>query len=122
MIGKAEVARMADWAVGANLDLLLLDGDFADGRPDLVGDLIEPLAQLGSAGTAAADGVWFVTGNHEYLHGGSGPAWMEWWSARGVNVLYNNRTSLPGAFGRSFRPFFGRFVTSGHFGVKFWLR
>ena len=96
MIGKTEVARLADWAVGAGLDLLLLDGDFADGRPDLVGDIIEPLAQLGSAGTAAQDGVWFVTGNHEYLHGGSGPAWMEWWSTRGVKVLYNNHTSLPG--------------------------
>ena len=97
LVGRAEVQRLADWAAGASLDVLLLDGDFADGRPDLVGALVEPIAELSTAehGRRPPDGLWFVTGNHEYLHGGSGAAWMQWWSAHGVRVLYNNNTALP---------------------------
>eukprot|EP01051_Picozoa_sp_SAG22_P000967 SAG22_NODE_32_length_27675_cov_12.130119_12_plen_91_part_00 len=55
---------------------------------------------VATSARAPPDGLWFVTGNHEYLHGGSGLAWMQWWSARGVGVLYNNRTELPATAGR----------------------
>ena len=97
MVGRAEVQLLADWAAHASLDVLLLDGDFADGRPELVGKLIEPLAELsaGEDGRRPPDGLWFVTGNHEYLHGASGAMWMQWWSQRGVKVLYNNHSTLP---------------------------
>jgi predicted MPP superfamily phosphohydrolase len=95
LAGRAEVARLADWAAAARLDVLLLDGDFADGKPDRVGGVVTPLADLAAGPRAPPDGVFFVTGNHEYLHGGSGQAWMDWWRARGVRVLYNSRAMLP---------------------------
>ena len=45
----------------------------------------------------APDGVYFVTGNHEYLHGATGLDWMRWMNETGLTVLNNDAVTLPGA-------------------------
>ena len=45
----------------------------------------------------APDGVYFVTGNHEYLHGATGLDWMRWMNETGLTVLNNDAVALPGA-------------------------
>eukprot|EP01051_Picozoa_sp_SAG22_P000968 SAG22_NODE_32_length_27675_cov_12.130119_13_plen_295_part_00 len=48
LVGRQQVTRMAAWASAAGLDVLLLDGDFADGKPELVGPIVQPLADRAS--------------------------------------------------------------------------
>ncbi|MFC8043992.1 metallophosphoesterase [Nocardia sp. NPDC057353] len=62
----------------------LVDGDVADLRPD-----IAPFADL-----RAPHGVFFVTGNHEYISGAQ--QWVEYLPEVGMRVLFNERVALPG--------------------------
>jgi uncharacterized protein len=72
-------------------DLVVLTGDLVDG---LVRDLaphVAPLARL-----RGKDGVYAVTGNHEYywdVH-----AWLAHWSTLGIRFLRNERVAVRGAF------------------------
>lgn len=51
-----------------NADLVCLTGDYADGHPGKCRDFLKPLADL-----RAKDGVYAVTGNHEWF------AWQQGW-------------------------------------------
>lgn len=64
LVGKTEVARLVAQLNQLDADVEVLVGDFADGPPTYISDELAPLGDLD-----APDGVFYVTGNHEYLVG-----------------------------------------------------
>lgn len=67
-------------ALGA--DLICLTGDYGDGNADRYHDFLEPLRDL-----KAKDGVWAVSGNHEWFPFHVG--WMDWCERYGLRFLAN---------------------------------
>ncbi|XXF81489.1 metallophosphoesterase [Myxococcaceae bacterium GXIMD 01537] len=63
-------------------DLIAVTGDLVDGSVHSLRDEVRPLG-----GLRAALGVYYVTGNHEYYHGG--PAWVAEVARLGLTVLQN---------------------------------
>ena len=74
---------IVDRANAAKADLICLTGDFADGRVADRADDLRPLLTL-----RAPDGVWCVTGNHEYYQDGS--LWRAWEREHGLKFLVND--------------------------------
>jgi len=72
-------------------DLIVITGDLIDGRLDELRAHIEPLRQL-----RARDGVYAVTGNHEYYWNPS--AWLEHLRSLGLQMLRNEHVAIRGAF------------------------
>lgn len=75
-------------------DLIAITGDLVDGSVSELGPAIGELAKL-----RARDGVYFVTGNHEYYSGAE--PWIEFLRSLGIRVLMNERVSI-GDSGGSF--------------------
>ena len=71
-------------------DLVVITGDLVDGSVQELGALVAPLAKL-----RARDGVYFVTGNHEYYSGAD--SWIKQLKALGVRVLRNERVAIRAA-------------------------
>ncbi|QSQ28425.1 metallophosphoesterase [Pyxidicoccus parkwayensis] len=63
-------------------DIVAVTGDLVDGDVESLRDEVKPLAEL-----RAALGVFYVTGNHEYYHGG--PAWAAEVARLRLTVLQN---------------------------------
>ncbi|MCP3098363.1 metallophosphoesterase [Myxococcus sp. K15C18031901] len=63
-------------------DIVAVTGDLVDGDVGTLRDEVRPLAEL-----RGSLGVFYVTGNHEYYHGG--PAWEAEVSRLGLTVLRN---------------------------------
>lgn len=59
---RERTRRIVDIVNGLSPDLICLTGDLVDGLPEKVGSFLEPIQDL-----KAKDGVWAVTGNHEYF-------------------------------------------------------
>jgi predicted MPP superfamily phosphohydrolase len=72
-------------------DLIVITGDLVDGTVEHLGELVEPLRDL-----RAKDGVFFVTGNHEYYSGAD--AWIAHLRSMGIVVLRNERVPVGEAF------------------------
>lgn len=68
-------------------DLIVMTGDLVDGTPQAREDDVEPLGDL-----RAADGIYAVTGNHEYYFGYD--AWMHRYQELGFQRLCNRHTVL----------------------------
>jgi uncharacterized protein len=68
-------------------DLVAVTGDLVDGSVERVGAEAAPLGEL-----SARDGVFFVTGNHDYYSGVD--AWVERVRALGIRVLRNERVTV----------------------------
>lgn len=66
--------------VGA--DIVCLTGDYVDGSVAERGDDLRPLVNL-----SARDGVYYVSGNHEYYHDAA--AWEKWFKGNGMRFLVN---------------------------------
>lgn len=60
--------KVVEIANGLNADLMVVTGDIVDGTPENLRADVEPLKKL-----SAKDGVYFVTGNHEFYY-----PWLEW--------------------------------------------
>jgi predicted MPP superfamily phosphohydrolase len=73
-------------------DLVAITGDLVDGTVAEIGELMKPLADL-----RAKDGVYFITGNHEYYSGVG--EWLRHLPALGVRPLSNERVPIGGATG-----------------------
>lgn len=69
-------------ANAAKADLICLTGDYVDGK---VADRERDMAPLGDL--SARDGVWWVTGNHEFYL--DGHRWEKWYRKRGFRFLVN---------------------------------
>jgi predicted MPP superfamily phosphohydrolase len=72
-------------------DAIVITGDLVDGRLSELRPHIEPLRQL-----RARDGVFAVTGNHEYYW--NAPAWLEHIRSLGIQVLRNEHVTIANAF------------------------
>jgi predicted MPP superfamily phosphohydrolase len=72
-------------------DMIVITGDLVDGTVEQLRDQVEPLR-----GLRAKDGVFFVTGNHEYYSGAD--EWIAHLRTLGVRVLRNERVAIGDAF------------------------
>lgn len=72
----------------ASPDVILLAGDLTDGTTAQFEEVLDPLADL-----SAPDGVYAVTGNHEY-YAGDALGWVERWRDLGLSVLLNESTVI----------------------------
>lgn len=91
-IGRAFIEQLVQRVNALQPDLVAITGDLVDGSVGELAYHVAPLRDL-----RAKDGVFFVTGNHEYYSG------VEEWTAHlaelGVRVLRNERVAIGGAGG-----------------------
>jgi predicted MPP superfamily phosphohydrolase len=90
-IGRDFVEQIVREANALAPDLVAITGDLVDGSVEQLGHLVEPLRDL-----RAKDGVFFVTGNHEYYSGAD--EWIAHLATLGVRVLRNERVPIGDAF------------------------
>ena len=86
-LGRSFLERVVRDVNALAPDLIVITGDLVDGSVDVLRSHVAPLARL-----SARDGVYFVTGNHEYYSGAD--AWIEKWKQLGVRVLRNERVTV----------------------------
>ena len=86
-IGRAFVESIVARVNALKPDLVAITGDLVDGSVEELGHLTEPLRDL-----QAKDGVFFVTGNHEYYSGAD--EWIRHLGTLGVRVLRNERVTI----------------------------
>lgn len=86
-IGRAFIEQIVRTTNALAPDVIAITGDLVDGSVASLGDLVEPLKEL-----RAKDGVFFVTGNHEYYSGVD--AWIAHIRTLGIRVLRNERVEL----------------------------
>jgi len=86
-IGRDFVEHLVTQTMNLEPDLIAITGDLVDGTVENLGDAVRALA-----GLRAPLGVYFVTGNHEYISG-AGP-WLELLPTLGIRVLQNERVRL----------------------------
>lgn len=90
-IGRAFVDAVVRETNRLAADMVVITGDLVDGTVEQLRELVEPLRDL-----RAKDGVFFVTGNHEYYSGAD--AWIAHLGGLGIRVLRNERVSIGDAF------------------------
>jgi predicted MPP superfamily phosphohydrolase len=91
VVGRSDVEELVSLVAQQDAQLILLAGDVADGPPEMRAKAVEPLLKLN-----AADGVYFVTGNHDYIHGSTGQDWVNFFHEGGViEPLMNEKVVLP---------------------------
>ncbi len=91
-IGRELVEAVVARVNALDPDLIAITGDLVDGSVKDLGPLLAPLAAL-----RARDGVYFVTGNHEYLSGVD--EWVAFMPTLGFRVLRNERVAIGGEHG-----------------------
>ena len=91
-IGRAFLEDVVARTNALKPDLIVITGDLVDGSVAHLKDAVAPLA-----GLHATDGVYFVTGNHEYFSGVD--EWLAYLTELGIRVLRNERVSIGGADG-----------------------
>jgi len=77
---------------GLKPDLVAITGDLVDGT---VAQISSQLASLGEL--KAKDGIYFVTGNHEY-YTGDVDEWLAWLKSIGIQPLRNERVTIRKGF------------------------
>jgi predicted MPP superfamily phosphohydrolase len=90
-LGREFLEGVVRAANGLSPDMVVITGDLVDGSVEELAHLVEPLASL-----RARDGVFFVTGNHEYYSGAN--EWIAHLRGLGIRVLRNERVLVRGAF------------------------
>lgn len=73
-------------------DLIAITGDLVDGTVAQIGTQLRSLGDL-----KAKDGLYFVTGNHEY-YTGDVDEWLAWLKGIGIRPLRNERVAIRGGF------------------------
>jgi predicted MPP superfamily phosphohydrolase len=91
LIGRELAERVVAQIAALAPDLIVITGDLVDGRLHELQAEIEPLR-----GLHAPDGVWAVTGNHEYYW--NAEQWLAHLGSLGIRVLRNQRVDIRGAF------------------------
>jgi predicted MPP superfamily phosphohydrolase len=81
-IKRPFVEKVVDTVNELNPDLIALTGDLVDGSVEQLRDDVAPLANL-----RAPDGLYFITGNHEYYSGVQ--QWVDETKRLGFTVLLN---------------------------------
>jgi hypothetical protein len=91
LLGKDFAAKVAARVNALDADLIVITGDLVDGRLEELREHIEPLRAL-----RARDGVYAVTGNHEYYW--NAEAWLEHLRSLGMRILRNEHVTIRDAF------------------------
>jgi predicted MPP superfamily phosphohydrolase len=91
LLGERFAAQVVAKVNALAPDLVVITGDLVDGRLDELRRDVEPLR-----GLTARDGVYAVTGNHEYYWNPS--AWLEHLRSLGIAILRNQHATIRGAF------------------------
>ncbi len=86
-IGREFIEQIVRTTNALSPDVVAITGDLVDGSVEGLGKLVEPLRDL-----RAKDGVFFVTGNHEYYSGAD--EWIAHLRTLGIRVLRNERVEL----------------------------
>ena len=90
-VGKTAVDELASLVEQQDAQLILMAGDIADGPPKMRAKSVDPLLRLN-----APDGVYYVTGNHDYMHGSTGEDWISYFhSSENIEPLINRKVILP---------------------------
>jgi predicted MPP superfamily phosphohydrolase len=90
-IGRKFVESVVRETNALEPDLIVITGDLVDGTVEHLREIVEPLRDL-----KARDGVFFVTGNHEYYSGAD--EWITHLQTLGIRVLRNERVDVRGLF------------------------
>jgi predicted MPP superfamily phosphohydrolase len=90
-IGRGFIEDLVARTNALSPDLIAITGDLVDGSVDELREHVAPLAKL-----RARDGVFFVTGNHEYYSGVD--AWLAHLETLGVRVLRNEHVAVDAGF------------------------
>lgn len=91
MIGKELIDDLVARVNALSPDLVAITGDLVDGSVQEIGAAVRPLGDI-----KAKDGVFFVTGNHEYYSGAD--EWIAFLAGLGIKTLRNERIALPRGF------------------------
>jgi predicted MPP superfamily phosphohydrolase len=91
-IGKTFIDDLVAKVNALNPDLVAITGDLVDGSVADLGAFVAALSKF-----AAKDGVFFVTGNHEYYSGVD--EWIAHLKQLGIRVLRNERVAIGGDSG-----------------------
>jgi predicted MPP superfamily phosphohydrolase len=91
-IGRPFVSRMVERVNRLHPDLIAITGDLVDGTVRELAGEVAPISKL-----RARDGVFFVTGNHEYYSGVE--PWVREIRSLGIPVLRGSRVAIGGAEG-----------------------
>jgi predicted MPP superfamily phosphohydrolase len=91
-LDRVFLARVVAQVNAERPDMVVITGDLVDGSVPELAEHVRPLADL-----RAKDGVFFVTGNHEYYSGAD--AWIAHVSSLGIRVLRNERVAIGGEDG-----------------------
>jgi predicted MPP superfamily phosphohydrolase len=97
VLGGSYLRQLVEQTNRLKPDLIAIGGDVVDGTVREIGPQIAELRRL-----KARDGVYFVTGNHEYYS--DSVAWIEFIERLGIKVLQNQRVAVgdPSARGAQF--------------------
>jgi predicted MPP superfamily phosphohydrolase len=87
MLGGRYLRQLVDQTNRLKPDLVAIGGDLVDGMVHEIGSQVAELRRL-----QARDGVYFVTGNHEY-YSGTG-AWLQFLERLGISVLQNKHVTV----------------------------
>lgn len=90
-LGREFAARVVRDVNALAPDLIVITGDFVDGRLEELRPHVEPFR-----GLRARDGVFAVTGNHEYYW--DAERWLEHIRSLGIRVLRNEHVEIGDAF------------------------
>ncbi|MEO8800258.1 MAG: metallophosphoesterase [Polyangiaceae bacterium] len=91
-IGKDFIDDLVAKVNALNPDLVAITGDLVDGSVESLGPFVAALSKF-----TAKDGVFFVTGNHEYYSGVD--EWIAHLKELGIRVLRNERVAIGGDTG-----------------------
>jgi predicted MPP superfamily phosphohydrolase len=91
-IGVDFIEKVVNDTNARNPDLIVITGDLVDGSVATLAEHTAPLARL-----RARDGVFFVTGNHEYYSGAD--EWIAHLTTLGIRTLRNERVRIGGDSG-----------------------
>ncbi len=86
-IDRDFISPIVDQVLALDPDLVAATGDFVDGSVDALREDVAPLGRL-----RAREGVFFVTGNHEYYSGADD--WCDEFARLGMRVLKNEHVVL----------------------------
>ena len=91
-LDRAFMQRIVAQVNAERPDMVVITGDLVDGSVDQLGEHVRPLSEL-----RARDGVFFVTGNHEYYSGAD--EWIAFLRTLNVRTLRNERVEIGGENG-----------------------
>jgi hypothetical protein len=91
LLGEPFAAKIVAAVNALSPDLIVITGDLVDGRLEELTQHVEPLR-----GLRAKDGVYAVTGNHEYYW--NPDSWLQHLKSLGFTILRNEHVTIRGVF------------------------